>query len=75
MWITVEFLLSGQLRKVDPETRRLRQNARVKKVVKPKPAIMVLHEMYPDIVYKIDEVASNKTSIYRVHFDVSCLVI
>lgn len=60
-----------QLRKVDPETRRLRQNARVKKVVKPKPAIMVLHEMYPDIVYKIDEVASNKTSIYRVHFDLN----
>ncbi|KAL1465316.1 hypothetical protein WDU94_004898 [Cyamophila willieti] len=30
---------------------------------------MVLHEMYPDIVYKIDEVASNKTSIYRVHFE------
>uniref|UniRef100_A0A8D8WRP5 DRBM domain-containing protein n=1 Tax=Cacopsylla melanoneura TaxID=428564 RepID=A0A8D8WRP5_9HEMI len=30
---------------------------------------MVLHEMYPDIVYKIDEVATNKTSIYRVHFE------
>uniref|UniRef100_A0A8D8X3P1 DRBM domain-containing protein n=1 Tax=Cacopsylla melanoneura TaxID=428564 RepID=A0A8D8X3P1_9HEMI len=30
---------------------------------------MVLHEMFPDIVYKIDEVASNKTSIYRVHFE------
>lgn len=60
-----------QLRKIDPETKRLRQNARVKKVVKPRPANMVLHEMYPDIVYKIDEVASNKTSIYRVHFELN----
>ncbi|KAI5748848.1 hypothetical protein M8J76_002555 [Diaphorina citri] len=60
-----------QLRKIDPELKRLRQNARVKKVVKPKTAIMVLHEMHPDIVYKIDEVASNKTSIYRVHFELN----
>lgn len=58
-----------QLKKVDPVLKRLRQNARVKRVVKPRNAIMVLNEINPDIVYKIDEVATDKTSIYRVHFE------